>query len=117
MSPSKAGQVLLDPFGPGPGFTRRGLGELLYLSDKSAKRLFWSNDKKMKNATSSVFAALALALPHTSAVSLTIYVESGCPGCEALILGDLNETLTSEGMYDAIDYTFLSFGMLLSLRG
>jgi len=35
-------------------------------------------------------------------VSLEIYVEAGCPGCQQLIATDLNTTLTAEGVLDIL---------------
>jgi len=43
-------------------------------------------------------------------VKLTVYSESGCPNCQSLVAGDLNKTLTADGVVDVLDFDFISFG-------
>lgn len=63
------------------------------------------------------FVALTLLAASVSAkagaitkVPLSVYVESGCPNCQDLILGDLNATLTAEGVADILDLSTFVFG-------
>ena len=50
------------------------------------------------------------ASPPPAKVSLQVYSESGCPNCQSLVAGDLNKTLTAEGVIDILDFDFVSFG-------
>ncbi|GMI56693.1 hypothetical protein ScalyP_jg7637 [Parmales sp. scaly parma] len=43
-------------------------------------------------------------------VKLSVYSEAGCPNCQSLVAGDLNDVLTAEGVVEILDFDFVSFG-------
>ncbi|KAJ9442194.1 GILT-like protein C02D5.2 [Diplonema papillatum] len=65
----------------------------------------------MMKATAVLGVLLAAATATAQEkVVLRFYGEAGCPPCQAMIVGPLNETLYAPGLWDILDYQYIPFG-------